>query len=198
VIDPTGRYSWHAVPTRSRHHDEPDTKGGDVVDQLTREHTVSGEARHGRTWITVLIVVVVLAAAALGTWAVIGNSNAPAAVAADLADQFLAGANASDGEAVAALFTEDGILDMQDWRMTHGHDAIAADVNYWSPYTDNWERVGDVVETEDGTFTFAARGDYSGNYLGRPWEGAFAGEGEIELDGDLIARLHWDGHPPEE
>lgn len=161
-----------------------------MVDQLTRERPASGEARHGRTLMTALIVVVVVALVGLGTWAVMGTGTDRAAIAGDLADGFLAGASAKDGEAVAALFAEDGILHMTNWRETQGHAQIAADVNLWSPQTDNWKRVGDIVENEDGTFTFSAQGEWQGN--------PYAGEGKIELDGDLIARLTWAGHQPED
>jgi hypothetical protein len=160
-----------------------------VVDQKTRESMTAGEKRPARTWMTALIVGVV-AAVAFGTWALTQATTAdPAATAGDLVDRWIAGVNASDGEAVAALFAADGILDMLG-RESQGRIAIAADVNRWSPNTENWERMGDVVETEAGTFTFDARGDY--------FDSPHTGDGEIELDGDTIGRLTWHGATPAE
>lgn len=158
-----------------------------MVEHETRERTAGREARLARTGTTALIVAAV-AVAALGTCSVIGTTRTdPAAIAGNLADRYLAEANANAGEAVAPLFAEDGTFDMNGME-SQGHAAIAADVNWWSPNVENWERVGDVAETEEGAFRFAARGDYFGD----PRDG----EGEIELDGSLIAQLTWNGVTP--
>jgi hypothetical protein len=173
----------HAFSTRWVQHDGLETRGGDVVEQMTREPPTGRGRRSGRTWIVVFVTAVV---AALGTRAVIGGNGDDPVVAADLIDEFMAEANNNDdGEAAAALFTSDGVVDMPDGRVSQGHEAIAAHVNEWAPNTDNWERVGDVVETEDGTFTFTARGNWNGTL--------YEGSGEVELAGDLIARFTWHG-----
>lgn len=170
-----------------------------MVDQLNRECTVSGSARPDRNWPVLLIVAVVVALAVLGTWALVAiTASDETAVAGDLVDDFLSGLNNADGAAAAALFTEDGTFDMRSFRTYQGRESIAAAVGFWSAYTEDFERVGDVVETEARSFTFVARGDYFASHGANPNAGPWELDGEIELDGDLIARLSVRGHPPED
>lgn len=157
-------------------------KGG-VMDTLKKEAPRARDTgRSRRAWRIVLAIALALALVAVGSWAVVEVTQSDdAESAADLADKWLAAANANDGTGAGLLFTEDAILEMPH-ATSEGRDAIVSDVNYWSPVVDGWRRIGDITETEQGTFVFAAEGNF---------EGPKAGEGEIVLENDLISHLTW-------
>jgi hypothetical protein len=142
------------------------------------------EAATGRkrqTWLIVLVAVLVIAAIALGTWAIIAaNQTDDLATATEIADEWNAAWVASDAEAIAALFTEDGIW-KDPARTVVGRDSIEATAGTMSPDLTFAERLGDGATTETGTFIFPGRFE---------WEGEmFLSDLEIELDGDLASRI---------
>lgn len=153
------------------------------MDTLKKEvpshEEVAGRTR--RRWLTVIVVVLVVAVVAAGAWAIVeATQSDDLAVATDLADGWVAGWNADDSAAVAALFTEDGALDMGSGTL-FGREAIADWVDSWPAGVDNFTRIGDVTKTEAGRFVFFTHW----TFLDQPWED----ESEMELDGDLIAHL---------
>lgn len=134
--------------------------------------------RPRRTWLIILIAVLAIAGLAVGTWLIIdANQTDDLAVATEFADTGDLAWTTGDGDALAALFTEDGIWKGPSGTPIEGRDAISKevrDVGYFSEMSH-----GEVTEVEEGVFTFPFRG---------VWLGAtYEGETRITLEGDLVS-----------
>lgn len=109
-----------------------------------------------------------------------------------VADAYTAGWNATDGEAVAALYVEDGVSVDPGRGVVRGRDNIANDVEIIRPGVSNGARTGDLTITGENTFAFPVQFDSDGDTV--------AGVVELEFEGTLIARsewLHWSLVPTE-
>ncbi len=74
---------------------------------LQQERTMTPPQR--RPWLTALVTVAVLVALGLGAWFLIdATQETDLETATRLADEWVAGWNNNDPDAIAALFTEDG------------------------------------------------------------------------------------------
>ncbi len=105
------------------------------------------------------------------------------ATATAVADAHGAGWNADDGEAVAALYAEDGVARDPGKGITSGRDNIALDVEARGRSASNFLRTGDLTISGDNTFVFPAQFDWEGD--------TWAGIVELEFGGTLITRLEW-------
>jgi hypothetical protein len=116
---------------------------------------------------------------------VAGDPDQPA-VESDLAettqvvDAWVAAWEADDADAVAALFTEDGVYSEPNGSY-EGRDAIRRDALSSSRHAGNHQRTAELSSTGTGSFIFPFEFDFQGD--------TWIGEAEIELDGDLISRL---------
>lgn len=142
--------------------------------------------RKRRTWLIALVAVLVIAAIALGTWAIIAaNQTDDQAVATELADTWLRGWDENDAEAVRSVFTDDAVY--SDVGFVGGGtktvEQTVADVGVRGYMVTNVSRIGELTPTDHGTFTFVAEFDSGGE--------RYSGEVEIELDGDLASRMEW-------
>ena len=100
-----------------------------------------------------------------------------------MADAHGAGWNADDGEAVAALYAEDGVARDPGKGITSGRDNIALDVEARGRSASNFLRTGDLTITGENTFAYPSQFDFEGE--------TWAGVVELEFEGTLIARLEW-------
>jgi len=136
-----------------------------------------------RTW-PIVVVTVALAAVAIGIWAIVAATQPDELeVATEVVDDWVAASEADDAEAVGALFTENAVIADPGLGTRSGRDAVIQEVTDRGPDTTNRRRTGDLVATEDGTFVFPAQFAFNG--------ATWAGEVEVEMDGDLISRLEW-------
>jgi hypothetical protein len=137
-----------------------------------------------------VVVIVVGVGIAFATGVFESGADAAAerlAVATETVDAWGAAWEATDGAAAAALFTEDGVYRDPGIGTIRGRDAIMRDVNTRGVGTSRYLRTGDLVATDDGTFIYPMQF----NFDGETW----AGEVEVQLEGNLIARgewLYWD------
>ncbi len=140
------------------------------------QQTVTGRPR--RTWLVALIVVLALAGIAVGTWAIIGaNQSDDLAVATEFADTWDAAWQSRGGEALAALFTEDGVY-IDPFGSFEGRTAIRAHVATYGLFAS--AEHGEVVELDDGVFVFPVDAVW--------FDADWVGEVEIRLEGDLVSR----------
>lgn len=148
------------------------------MDTLTHETPQQAAPRRPRrTWLIVIIAVLVVAGVAVGTWAIIdANQGDDLAIATEFADTWVDAWQTRGGEALAALFTEDGVW-VDEFGTYEGRTAIRAHVATYGLFTSSEH--GDVTELEEAVFTFPVEAF---------WYGAdWVGEVEIRLDGDLVA-----------
>jgi hypothetical protein len=118
----------------------------------------------------------------VGIWAIIAaNQTSDIDVATELADEWNAGWNASDPEAVVAVFTEDGTFSGVLGETAFGRDQLMSHVVTCSPDVNNGERIGDLTATQTGTFTFRLQFETD--------DASYDCVTEIELDGDLASRI---------
>ncbi len=104
-----------------------------------------------------------------------------------LLQRWLAALTTSDGEAVAALFTADGVYeDVPSGTVAHGHDQIAAFIDRIGAQERDFQlRLQAVHFTDDGAvleYTATAIDVESGQTL------SMRGVTVLEVDGDLIRR----------
>ena len=138
--------------------------------------------------VTAVVVVAVALGVGLGVTACGGSDeDDPLARATELADTWLRGWNDGDPDTVASVFTENGQYTSFAGFTDVGRAEIARHVPQLRSSLGNLVRVGDVSETDDGTFTWTV--DFS---LGG---GQVRGMPEMELEGDLISRLWWAQDP---
>jgi hypothetical protein len=142
-----------------------------------------------KVWLIAALTVLVLAMIGVGIWALIAaNQTDDIDVATDLVDDWLAAWIVNDPEAVAAVFTEDGILIGSDGETATGRDEILSYTGSHSAVVLDAERTGDLTATEAGTFTFPMQFDWPpAPEVIATWVGVV----EIELDGDLASRIEW-------
>ena len=100
-----------------------------------------------------------------------------------VADAYTAGWNATDGEAVAALYVEDGVSIDPGRGVVSGRDNIANDVEIIRPGVSNGAITGDLTVTDENNFAFPSQFDFDGD--------TWAGVVELEFEGTLIARSEW-------
>ncbi len=142
---------------------------------LDEKHQDATEAqtprRSRRPWFVGLAILVV-AAGAISTWAIVeANQQSDVEIAEAFADAGDIAWTTGDTEAWVAMFTEDGT-----WGPKVGREAISTFVK---ATTATEMRHGDVTEIDDGVFAF-------------PWEAvwygrAYTGEVHLTLEGDLIS-----------
>lgn len=164
-------------------HQQPD------IETPTPTPTPPPRPRRGPLVAAAVAVVVILAGVgiAYATGVFESESDLAAerlAVATELVDAWSAALVAADGEAVAALFTEDGVTVDPGNGTLRGRDAIMRDVESRGPGLTGALRTGDLVATDDGTFIYPSEFDYIGT-------GTWAGEVEVQLEGNLISRIEW-------
>jgi ketosteroid isomerase-like protein len=101
--------------------------------------------------------------------------------ATDLVEQWTAAWNNKDRDALAAIFTEDAVVEYTGahsrFGTSSGRDEIAREAVMESSHL----HYGEVTVTDDGSFTC------SGTFEGAGFE--FASRLTFELDGDLISHL---------
>ena len=140
------------------------------------------ERRPWRVWWIVGLTVLALAVVGVGIWAIVAaNQTDDIDVATDLVDDWIAGWNADDPEAIVAVFTEDGALIDSTGVSASGTDELPAYAEYWGIRVTDSERTGELTSTGDGTFSYPGRlvvGDVTHDTVI-----------EIELDGDLASRI---------
>jgi len=159
------------------------------METLTPEaprQTTPGRSR--RRWLIIMVVILVLAGIAVGTWAIIeANQTDDLAVTTELADTWCRGWDENDAEAVRSVFTDDAVYIDDVPGFTYGRtwtvEETVADVGSRGQWITNVSRVGDLTPTDHGTFIYVAEFDWEGN--------RYSGPIEIELDGDLASRIEW-------
>ena len=111
----------------------------------------------------------------------------PLTVATELADAFTAAwSGEKDPEAVAGLFTDDGVYVHTDQQRYEGPASIERAVQT-SPQPIDPERVTDVMLGEDGRYVLRIKFGWSGR--------TYVEEVHLELDGDRAAYVGWAGWP---
>jgi ketosteroid isomerase-like protein len=108
------------------------------------------------------------------------------AVATKLADAWIAGWDAKDPEAVAAVFTEDATYVHTDGDVHSGVEAIARNVSEATPIAP--ARTTDVTRWGD-SYRFEVRFGWS--------ESTWVQDVELQLDGELASRIAWTASPDE-
>lgn len=141
------------------------------------------EERTRRPWLIALISLLVVIVVGFGTWAVISLTQPDdLTTATDLVDQWVDGWNAEDPDAIVAILTQDASYRDPNMQGGSDRDQIHAFAELWVGRVSNL-RHGAGRVTETGTFVFPFSFDYD--------TGSHAGEIEVELDGDLVSRIHW-------
>lgn len=151
------------------------------METLTPEAPRQIEAgRPRRTQLFTFIGVLAVAGIALGTWAIVeANQGDDLALATEFADTWVEAWLTSDGEAAAALFTEDASYEMPLYEaVMEGRDNIGALVAGWGQWTAEMEH-GEVRKVEDGVFVFAVESTGQGQ--------TWVSEMRITFEGDLVA-----------
>jgi hypothetical protein len=109
------------------------------------------------------------------------SSESDLEAATRLLDDWVAAWNAQDADAVAAVFTEDGVY-RDHHNLAKGRDEIRAHAASMRGVVSNvWH--GEVSSLEDGVYVSPAGFDFPG--------GADAGNVEIRLDGHLIVDMQF-------
>jgi hypothetical protein len=145
--------------------------------------------RFRRQWLIIVVVILVLAGIAVGTWAIIEANQTDdtddLAVATELADTWCRGWDENDAEAVRSVFTDDALYSDVGFAGggTKTVEETVRDVGIRGSVITNVSRIGELTPTDQGTFTFDAEFDAHGH--------RYSGEVEIELDGDLASRIEW-------
>ena len=110
------------------------------------------------------------------------DSADPLATATELADTWLQGWSETDPELVASVFTEDGVYAYAG-RTYEGRDEIADFVEEAGSEIEDGVRVGEMSETDDGTYVWVAEWDAHGE--------RYSGTLALELEADLASRIVW-------
>lgn len=149
-----------------------------TLDEKQREAAGAQTPRRSRrAWIVGLAIVVVVAAA-IGAWAVIdANQTDGPEIATNFADVEDIAWMTADGDALAALFTEDGVYVTDTGVEYKGRDAISALVNVRGFMTERQH--GDITEIGDGVYTYPVELVHTGT--------PFTLEMRITIEGDLVS-----------
>lgn len=142
--------------------------------------------RSRRQALIIVVVILVLTGTAVGIWAIIeANQTDNMSIATELVDTWLRGWDENDAEAVRSVFTDDAVY--SDVGFTGGGtktvEQTVADVGFRGYMISNVSRIGELMPTDHGTFTFVTELDAHGQ--------RYSGEVEIELDGNLASRIEW-------
>ncbi len=141
--------------------------------------------RESRTWTWLIAGLVVVLLAGLGIWAIVGSDDADDGqreVATDLADAWIRGWADGDGQAVSAVFADDGVY--VTWAGVRVPvSQMAAFVDAWADDATSGERVTELTMLFDDTYTWVHEMDWQGQ-TGR---GVLA----IQLDGELASTIGW-------
>jgi len=150
------------------------------METLTPKAPQQTDAGHPRrTWL-IAIIVVVVAGIAIGAWAIIeANQSDDLAAATDFADTWVEAWLTSDGDAAAALFTEDAVFEMtHSEAMMEGRDDIGALVAGWGQWIAEMQH-GEVTKVDDGVFVFPVEAAGQGQ--------AWVEDMTITFEGDLVS-----------
>jgi hypothetical protein len=109
-------------------------------------------------------------------------------VATELVDTWNQGWEDEDPELVVSVFTDDGVYIVREVGLAV--DTVTKDdmVSYvlTNPRVHNADRIGELTQSGDGTYTWVEEFD--------ALTARFGGELEIELEGDLAKRIEWLDH----
>jgi ketosteroid isomerase-like protein len=156
------------------------------MDTLTHDTPRTIESKRSRWWLIAVLVVVVIAAIAGGVWMIWGNqSDDDQAVATELYDTWARGWDENDADAVRSVFADDAVYSDVPWD-GGGTWTVEQHVGQVAPrggLITNTGRAGELAATDHGTYIVVAEFDAHGQ--------RYSGEIEIELEGDLIARMEW-------
>lgn len=176
-----------AVPLADPTCKEPTMVTHQQPDLETLTPTTPPRSRRGPLVAAAVAVVVILAGAgiAFATGAFESEGDAAAerlAIATELADTWNQGwESGSDPEVLMSVFAEDGVYIDLDGVVTM--DEMLNHFREQTTYLTNVDRVGELTPIGDDTYTWASEFDLSGARRRIDWE--------MELDGDLAARLQW-------
>ena len=148
----------------------------------------SSAAETQKPWRTVLIVVLVLILAGVGIWAVVAfMPSDDLDVATERVDEWLDGWNASDPDAIVAVFTEDAVYSNPDATFTGKNEIYDHAVEYQDAVA-NGIRTDDGTETAIGLFTFPITFDSAGGtYDGEIESGTFFDAATVKTEFRLPA-----------
>ncbi|MDJ0663159.1 MAG: nuclear transport factor 2 family protein [Acidimicrobiia bacterium] len=162
---------------------------GSDMETMERKEVI--ETRRPVRWgaaVAAFAAVIVLVVGAIGIGILMSGDDEVAAptpheIATARVGSFFAAWNVYDGQAVATLFTEEGVYEDPSPTGTFvGRDAIASAVESDDGRAvSNGQLTGELVPTGEGTFAFS----FEFANRGEPW----IGEAQVTIDGDLISRL---------
>jgi len=180
---------WAGAPSAVAEREEPTMVTHQQPDIETPTPTPPPRSRRGPLVAAAVAVVVILAGVgiAFATGVFESESDTAAArlaVATELVDTFNQGWEDEDPELVVSVFTDDGVYIDFDGsaRNTVTRDDMESHV-LTNPRVTNIDRIGELTQSGDGTYTWVEEFDVIGNRYG--------GELEIELEGDLAKRIEW-------
>lgn len=150
-------------------------------DHEMTDHEVTATSR--RSWAIAVAVVLVVAVAAVGAWAVLDDdsSDDPESMATQLIDTWEEAWMEDDLDAVMSVFTDDGVY-INVYQESISMDEMPAFFADFSPGIVEAQRTSDVEETGDGTYAWTGQ---IVDAVGDRWELST----ELELDGDLASRI---------
>ncbi len=156
-----------------------------MTERTTLHRPSPPETRSGRPLLRLAAGVLAMVLIGLGVWAIVAaDQRHDLATARQITDDWLAGWTDNDPEAVAAVFTEDGVfVDLGEGDIYAGKQAIADYAADASWAVSEGRRVTEGVRTDTGTVVFAIEFRLVG--ISR------AEDLEIELDGELASRIEF-------
>ena len=154
-----------------------------MTERATLQRPSPPETRSGRPLLRLVAGVLAVGLIGLGVWAIVAaDQRHDLATARQLTDEFFAGWNDNDPEAVAAVFTEDGVfVDLESGGVYAGRQAIRAYAADASWAVSEGRRVTEGVRTDTGSVVFATEARIVGVLR--------AEDLEVELDGELASRI---------
>lgn len=143
-------------------------------------------SRRGPLLAGAVAVVVILAgvgiAFATGLFEPAPTATERLAVATDLVDTWSEGWENYDADVVTSVFADDGVYIIEGKTVTK--DLMKYEV-WANPRLSNVDRVGELTPTGDETYTWVLTFDVNSSRI------RYQAPVEIELDGDLAARIEW-------
>lgn len=154
-----------------------------MLETKERPANTRGQTGRSRTFAIAVGVVVVLVVAAI--WAVVAATGTDEIdVATELADDLMAAWSGDDPEAVAALYTEDGVHGPPpSWNLgsVQGRDAILTHATIYVGGIESAVRTGDLTGEGGSRYTYPIELTADG--------AEYVGVAEVEVEGDLVARF---------